>query len=330
MCMCRRIWILLLITFSYAPVWAQVDAHFTQYYAHPLWLNPAMTGVNDGDYRVGANYRYQWPSINAPFITKGVSADMRLSDRWGIGVNLLNQVAKDAGYYYNNGYLSISYRVPLTEYHILSGGFQIGVLNRGIDIGKFQFGNQYNPIIGYDPGMPNNELFLRQTATSLDGSIGLMYFDATPDKNFNLFFGASLYHPNQPDNRFLSGAENSKVPMRYAIHGGVRLSMGDRAELVPHAVYLRQGDASEITGGVLMNYTLSDDKALMTGATWRMNDAVAPQLGLHVNGLTIGFSYDINISRLKTASSYQGGYELSVSFTGRKKLSDLKFVCPKL
>lgn len=317
---------LLLVNKSFA----QVDAHFTQYYAHPLWLNPALTGVNDGYYRVTANYRYQWPSITAPITTKGITGDMAMSDVFAVGLTILNQTTGDGGYYYNNGYLSIAYKARLTEYKIISGGFQIGMLNRGIDPGKFQYGNQYNPLIGYDPSIPSNEQFIRVNATALDGSAGIVYFDAEPDKAMNVFLGASIYHPTQPRNQFLANGDNNKIPMRYAIHGGVRMRMNDRVAITPHAVFLKQGDAHEITGGLSFNMQIQEGTDLLLGTTYRLHDAVAPNIGIHMNGLTIGFSYDINMSKMKTASSGNGGYELSISFIGRKKITDSKFVCPRL
>jgi Type IX secretion system membrane protein PorP/SprF len=39
------------------------DPQFVQFYASPLQLNPAMTGVHPGKWRVIANYREQWNSI---------------------------------------------------------------------------------------------------------------------------------------------------------------------------------------------------------------------------------------------------------------------------
>ncbi|MEC7159268.1 MAG: type IX secretion system membrane protein PorP/SprF, partial [Bacteroidota bacterium] len=33
------------------------DIHFSQYYASPLTLNPALTGLHGGDFRAVVNYR---------------------------------------------------------------------------------------------------------------------------------------------------------------------------------------------------------------------------------------------------------------------------------
>jgi type IX secretion system PorP/SprF family membrane protein len=309
---------------------AQTDPHFTQYYAYPLWLNPALTGVIDGNYRLTANYRQQLPGLYSPMITKGVTADIALPKNFGLGITVLNQASADAGYSYTSGYLSLSYQVHLSKYQVLSSGFQFGVLNRRIDPGKLQFGTQFNPLIGYDPSISSGEIFAHQSATSPDGSIGLMYFDGDPLKSWNPFFGVSLYHPTQPNNHFLSDANDNKIPMRYAIHAGARFQLGKRAELIPHAVFLMQGNTNEIAGGMVCNLTIESGTDLILGSIYRLNDAVAPNIGLRFNGLTIGLSYDINVSQLKTASSSNGGYELSISFTNQKKIPDTKFICPRL
>lgn len=321
--------ILILLIFN-SRLCAQVDAHFTQYYAYPQWLNPAFTGVMDGSYRVTANYRKQWPSVSNPFYSQGLSADMALPKSFGLGLTIFNQKTGDGGYQYTTGYLSLSYQVHLTRYGVLSSGFQVGFLNRRVDPAKLQFGNQFNPLIGYDPSLPSNEVFAYPSTTSADGGIGLLYFDGNPNKSFNPFIGVSLYHLTQPNNQFISNTNDNKVPVRYSIHGGIRVRMSERVDLVPHAIYLSQGNASEIAGGVAVNLKIDGNKDLIAGGTYRLNDAIAPNIGLHYNGLTIGFSYDINTSQQKTVASFNGGYELSISFTNPKKTPDTKFICPRL
>src|ERR1035441_5781184 len=37
------------------------DIHFTQFFSNPLILNPAQTGNFNGNYRVGFNFKGQWP-----------------------------------------------------------------------------------------------------------------------------------------------------------------------------------------------------------------------------------------------------------------------------
>jgi hypothetical protein len=58
--MYKRIFSLLsgvILAGSVSKTMAQVDPHFTQYYIYPLYINPAMTGGSDGDYRVSGIFR---------------------------------------------------------------------------------------------------------------------------------------------------------------------------------------------------------------------------------------------------------------------------------
>src|SRR5665647_906600 len=83
------------------PSYAQVDPHFSQYYMHPHYLNPATTGIMDGDQRVSAVFRNQWADITNAFSTKGLTADMTTNKNMNIGINVLSQTAGDAGWAYN-------------------------------------------------------------------------------------------------------------------------------------------------------------------------------------------------------------------------------------
>ncbi|MEK7225921.1 MAG: type IX secretion system membrane protein PorP/SprF, partial [Bacteroidota bacterium] len=51
------------------------DPNFSQFFASPLTLNPALTGKFDGLFRVAGNYRNQWPTIPNAYQTKTVSVD---------------------------------------------------------------------------------------------------------------------------------------------------------------------------------------------------------------------------------------------------------------
>src|SRR3954462_3538356 len=85
---------------------AQVDPHFSQYYAFPMYLNPAFTGVIDGDYRATAIYKNQWLSVGKPYSTSGLSLDMTTASGLNIGINIFHQEAGDGGYNYNQGSFS--------------------------------------------------------------------------------------------------------------------------------------------------------------------------------------------------------------------------------
>ena len=61
--------LVLTITFSFIGLLGQ-DKHFTQYYAAPMTINPALTGAIQGKYRLGLVRRDQWrQSLESPYVT---------------------------------------------------------------------------------------------------------------------------------------------------------------------------------------------------------------------------------------------------------------------
>lgn len=310
---------------------AQVDAHFSQYYAYPLWLNPGLTGVMDGDYRITANYKRQWAAISQPFTTEGLSFDTYPYKHLGLGATILNQSAGDGGYGYVNALLSAAYRAILDKkkVNVLSIGLQAGIINRRINPNKLQFGSQYDPILGFDPANPSGENFDKTSALAFDANFGVVYFNRNPNIRLNPFGGISLYHLSRPEDPFL-GKNYKRLPMRLNIHGGVRIKLSNKFNLTPQAIYILQGNAHELIAGAYVQYLLPNYSDLLFGATYRSNDAVIPFVGFHLGDFTLGLSYDVNVSKLRSASQGKGGIELSLSYIRHKKIHDPNFICPRL
>ena len=62
------------------------DPHFSQFYANPLYLNPALAGTH-GCPRLNFNYRNQWPALSGTFVTYSASYDQYFDNlSGGIGV----------------------------------------------------------------------------------------------------------------------------------------------------------------------------------------------------------------------------------------------------
>ena len=105
----RRALLPLLVLVAAGPITAQVDPHFSQYYVYPSWLNPALTGIFDGQYRVSGVYRSQWGSITTPFTTYGATGEITTEKNINVGVSILKQTAGDGGYGYTTAYGNVSY-----------------------------------------------------------------------------------------------------------------------------------------------------------------------------------------------------------------------------
>ena len=316
---------------------AQTDPHFTQNYTYPLYVNPAMTGGGNGEYRVSTVYRSQWGSLGNPYRTTGVSFDKRTNKNIALGANILNQAAGDGGFNYLTAYASVAYtgvKFGKGEHQRVVFAMQGGIINRRFDQSKFKWGEQWNPVTGYNASNPTSETFARDNATTLDLGAGALYYDATPDKKMNAFAGLSFFHLNRPSDPIISAqsVELNTIPLRYTLHGGISYTISEEASIVPHALYMQQGNAREIMLGLYVQQYVNAETEVMLGGYYRYNDAIAPFVGLDYKNFLIGLSYDVNASKLSTGTKMTNSFELSLSYTHRKGTkSFFDFIrCPRL
>ena len=315
----------------------QTDPHFTQNYTFPMYVNPAMTGGSDGDYRVSSIYRSQWGSITTPYRTVGVSFDTRTNRNLAIGVNLMNQSAGDAGFNYLNAYASVAYtgvRFGKNNNHRLSLALQAGMISRRVDPTRFRWGDQWNPITGYNAGNASSETFAATSASTLDIGAGALYYDASPDKKANLFAGFSVFHINRPKDPIITTASTAlnTIPLRYAAHAGMSFNLSQRTSIVPHALFMQQGTAREMMLGTYVQLNVNEYTDFMFGGYYRFNDAVAPFVGIDWKNFIMGLSYDVNVSRLGTFTRNVNAFELSLTYVKRNgSRSIFDFIrCPRL
>lgn len=311
---------------------AQVEPHFSQYYVYPMWLNPGLTGAMEGSYRVTAVYRNQWGSLTSPFSTAAISADVATEKNINFGCNILNQTAGTAGYNYLNGQLSVAYtgvKFGQGGYHRISMALQGGIIQRRFDPSKFQTGDQWVPIIGYNPGVPTADVLSKNSSAVFDAGAGVAYYDATPNAKANFFGGFSASHLNQPEDPFLS-ASKEKLPTRYTINAGIKFNLPDGGFIVPNALYMWQGNAQEKMIGAYVQLPASYNTDVMFGLNYRVKDAIVPFAGVYYNNFLVGLSYDINASQLNNAAKNVNSFEISISLIGNKTPENNFLKCPRL
>ncbi len=314
---------------------AQVDPHFSQYYAYPLYLNPAFTGVIGGDYRATAIYKNQWLSVGKPYSTAGISLDMTTFSGLNIGLNVFQQTAGDGGYRYTQGSVSVSYQgLHFDEegYQRVIFGLQLGFINRRFDISKLRFGDQWAPglHINGDPTLPTSEIFSKSSASAVDNAAGIAYADDRPDKMVNVFGGFSMNHLTRPEDPFLVAGEKKKLPYRYTYHGGARIKMENGTSITPHFIYMRQGNAEERTFGFFVRKpTTKEEVYLLGGISYRYKDAFIPYAGIQFSKVQMGLSYDATSSSLGRSIVFTNSFELSITVIGRRPEEKRRyFECP--
>lgn len=303
------------------------DLHFSQYFNAPLLVNPANTGfAPDVDYRIGINYRNQWASITPnPYKTMGAWGDVQLfndrfADGWvGLGGSILRDQAGSGGLSATRGFASIAYHQLLGFNSLLSGGFNIGFVNKRIDVSKLTFDNQWNGKF-FDVAVPSGENFAYNSVTYLDIQAGLNYA-LFPSDNAYINVGFSAMHLNRPKESFFS-AESSltdtRLDRRFTLFFNGSFKLNDQWIVNPNIYVSEMGSSWETLAGLNAHYNLSGDGSsqVIAGLYLRLKDAFIPMVGYQWNDVSLTINYDATSSSLGTYNQTRGAYELSIIKTG--------------
>ncbi|GGI29282.1 PorP/SprF family type IX secretion system membrane protein [Pedobacter mendelii] len=310
--------------------WAQVDPHFSQYYAYALWMNPALAGATQMDYKATLIHRNQNFGNANTFSTSGLSAEMSTNRNINIGFNILNQTATSGGYGYLNGTLSLAYtgvKLGFNEDYNITFGMNVGFLNRRFDPTKFQLGDQYEPGVGYTPLIPSADKFNNTASTSIDAGAGIAFFDTNPLKRANLYAAFSVNHLTRPKDPFVDSEGKMSLPMRYLFNMGVSIKLNNDIFVIPHILYARQGNAQERMAGLYFTIPNGNNSELIAGGNVRFKDAIVPYAGFTFNNFTLGLSYDINPALRSTGTS-TNTFEISLTFFRKREGNYRGIRCP--
>lgn len=323
------------------------DVHFSQYFTSPMTLNPALTGLTQSDFRLAANYRNQWSSVNnAPYTTATISYDMAsmrgqfdngdylgfgvlgLFDRAGTGLLQNVTIGLSAAYHKAFG---------VDKQHTLSFGLQGTLVQKSLQQDKLQFEDQYDPR-NQTFSIATNDNLNNKDLTYPDFAAGIIY-SGRVSEHATLFGGASMYHITRPVETFLGGKH--KLYRRFAAYGGTQFDMNDRTVLYASALFQVQGPNTSVMAGGAVGFVLNPgyDKEFSRasifylGSWYRYGDAVVPYIGFEWSKAQLGISYDANLSGFTPATNGNGAMEISLIFNGAINKADpaQRFVtgCPK-
>lgn len=291
------------------------DFHLSQHDAAPLYLNPALVGQFDGKYRIHGHYRTQWGSLSSKsYKTAAISFDMPF-DKMAIGGQIINRRA-GAGDYNALGILlnaGYSFTIDKAKTHKFSFGLQAGVIQKSVDFDQLYFEEQYTTTDGgsFDQSLPNGETFGSSSFWLPDVNIGVVYYYGKDQMRINPFVGVSAFHLTQPNETFYG--DESKLPLRYIAHGGAKVNLSEKIQLMPKLLFMRQENAQEINYGLMLHYHLKGSIILL-GPTYRSADAFILEAGLKIGSYEAKIGYDFNTSELSDFSDGKGGFEISLTY----------------
>ena len=345
----KRVWYILILLLLRAGHTLAQDPQFTQFYAAPLYLNPAFAGATL-ESRAIANARMQWAGLAKPFVTYAFSLDHNLEKyRSGLGFIVFHDKAGTGALSSTSASGIYSYKIQLYEKLIIRPAVQFSYGSRSLDYSKLIFGDQLD--------LQNNTTGI-MTGEALGSGTRTNFFDFSSGvlaHNEQGWLGLSADHLNQP-NEALNG-DNSPIPVKLSIHGGFKINLNNsiykthgksrEKTLTPAFIYKSQGKYDQLDLG--MYYYL---EPLVIGMWYRgipifkqyrpgygNNDALAVLIGMRQENFSIGYSYDLTISQLGPSGT-NGSHEISLSLTfggsdhksnkkPKMRKRDMVIPCPK-
>ena len=311
-----------LVVISATSVKAQ-DYHFSQFDAMVPAYQPGKTGMfDDYKYRATTQFRNQWrPLATKPFSTFGLSYDMPINERWGVGGYLQNF---DGARVYNSFNIvgSAAYKItdPGQKEHLLTTGLQLGGVYHNINNLDLLFENQYDNG-KLNPTLPSQEAFVKFNKLSPEINMGV-YYEWTDDaeKNYFPYAGFTVFHLTSPKVGVLDVADGeARVPRRWLFNGGCKVDVNEELDLDVKALYQFQGRSTELLFGAGGSYHLAEAKTdILAGVYYRNQDAVIVNLGVTYEELTFGLNYDITTSALREYNNSFGALEFSLTYWPRK------------
>ena len=295
------------------------DPVFSQFYNSPVYMNPALVGEEEF-MLFNFAYRSQWKSLQFPYNTQQASLivpyfsnkhDKQDSQVGGVGVSFY---ADQAGEGYNlksyGGNVSFAYNVKLSQdsRNKLSFAIQTGFIRKDINKSNLQWGEQYNPYIGFDNTIVPANLDQIQNKTLLDITAGAFWrFQAKTDNKFirGLYAGFVAAHLNHPDESVLNGEVN-RLPVLYKLHGGVIMALSEKTSISVNYLSQEQDQVNQTNIGSFISHKLPFETSGQmsnligrVGVWYRVQDSAIASVELLTNNFQVGFSYDWNVTSLR-------------------------------
>ncbi len=308
----KRYLLLIISSVLFLDVYSQ-DPEFSQFYAAPIYTNPAMAGTafcsKNAAGRFTTNYRNQWPSLPGTFRSFNFSYDQHY-DKIGGGIGIMATYDRaGAGLLTTTSFSGVySYVLPVTKHFFLRGGLQATFVNKTIDHTKLRFGDQIHPTQGFV--LPTQEPTANASVIFPNFAAGVLGY------NEMFYGGVAVHNITQPVQSFYSNADGI-VPIRFTVHSGVVIPLDNRrfatSTISPNILFMKQQNFTQVNFGFYIN-----KGPIVTGLWYRQtlgeytnSDALMVLLGFRKDKFKVGYSYDITVSSARAAAP--GSHEISAS-----------------
>ena len=308
------------------------DPHFSQFFANPVYLNPAYAGSAVCP-RITANFRHQWPA-NTKFTTYSASYDQHFEAlSGGIGVLFMGDRAGAGTISTNAISLIYSFKADLTRKVAMRIAVQATFQQKSIDYTNALFPDMIDPRSGFV--LQTQEKLETYKKGVADFSVGMIFYS---DK---IYGGVAVHHFTQPKESFYNqNGSATRIPMKLSGNfGGVfdikkqyrrEKNIGDMS-ISPNLIFQYQNRFAKDTGSESYSYinlglyytfypmvvgVWYRQGLLRQGSYTNRPDAVIFLAGIEYSFFKVGYSYDFTIpgNGKVIKPSTGGAHEVSVQF----------------
>jgi len=250
----------------------------------------------------------------------------------GAGAYFFSDKAGDSRFGTTQANLSVSAILPTSQTSKLSVGLAFGIVQHSVNLSGIHWPNQYNGN-SYDPNISPNEQLNKNSFFNFDMGAGVNYELMTSTgtlagKNITKFdIGAAFFHATMPLQKYSVGSKENLYGKLIA-HTSLRYDVpGTKVGIVPSAIYMMQGPASELNIGTLLRYKIHQgtkitgfytESAFSAGLYYRFKDAISPQVYFEFSDYAFGLSYDFNVSSYGEVKKSAGGFEISIKYANMR------------
>ncbi|HSH51911.1 MAG TPA: PorP/SprF family type IX secretion system membrane protein [Bacteroidales bacterium] len=292
------------------------DVEFSQYYANPLYLNPAFAGSEEVA-RIALNYRTLMPVSYGDYTTYSASFDKYIEDlSGGVGLQIMNDRQAQGAINELGINLIYAYNFRINHRWTVNAGLKASYQMNTVDARNLA-------MVDPESGLYKNFMFF-------DFSAGILSWYN------NYYIGLSVDHLTKPVIS-LGTSEPGIIGRKYTLHGGMEIPFYNSLHRVhmtlsPNFIVQQQNASSRINLGLYLNkdnFTMG--LWVKTNTNIKLTGTIL-MLGYSTDIAMLAYSYDIPFNLNNHEGIISGAHEVTFLYffkykSKKRKIKAIK--CPR-
>ncbi|MFO0321334.1 MAG: type IX secretion system membrane protein PorP/SprF [Bacteroidota bacterium] len=306
-------YIYIIFFFSLTMLMKAGDPYFTQFYAAPIYMNPAFTGLTY-KHRIVTMYRNQWPGVNSAYKTYMVNYDAKLSAiNSGFGIGILNDKSGTVGLTLTQFSANYAYFIKINKETEFRMGTNLSFNIKRLDLSKLKFYDQF--VTGSNNSI---EISNYREVNYMDFAAGVLL------NSSKYWFGLSMKHLLKPKSTLKSIEDPLSITT--SLHGGYRFIIEQsirkdvKRYFSPSFNFRQQSNNNQLDVGIHYFHLPINIGIWYRGlpfkvnGSYKNNESIAVLFGIDItHNLRVGYSFDFTISKLGITNSI-GAHEVSLKY----------------